>query len=176
MKNDIVNELKSTKIELLETLGRLSDGNINTIPFEGSWTGGQVAEHVLMSSSAVAGALSSPAETAERDSNQHIELFSQVFLNFDHKLKSPDFILPSDKPKDKQSLIQSLKETFEKIEQAAGSGDLDLICTSFDMPTIGKLSRRELTWFTIVHTKRHIHQLKNIADLLEKVHTNETIN
>src|SRR4051812_7555959 len=118
MKNDIVNELKSTKIELLETLGRFTGKNINTIPFEGSWTGGQVAEHVLMSSSAVAGALSGPAEAAERDPNQHIELFSQVFLNFDHKLKSPDFILPSDRPKDKQLLIQSLKETFEKIEQA----------------------------------------------------------
>src|SRR3569833_1562006 len=167
MKNDIVNELISTKNELLEVLSRFSAQNLNAIPFEGSWTGGQVAEHVLISSSAVAGALSGPTEAAERNPQQHIELFSQEFLNFDHKLKSPDFILPSDEPKDKQALVQSLKETFEKIEEAASTGDLNLICTSFDMPTIGKLSRSELAWFTIVHTKRHIHQLKNIIAALQ---------
>jgi len=169
MKNDIVNELKSTKMELLETLGRFSVQNINMVPFEGSWTSGQVAEHVLMSSSAVAAALTGPTEVAERDPDQHIELFSQVFLNFDHKLKSPDFILPSGDPKDKNLIMQSLKDTFEDMERAAGSGDLELICTSFEMPTIGKLSRRELTWFTIVHTKRHIHQLKNIITELGNI-------
>lgn len=163
MKNDLVNELESTKTELLETLGQFSDQSINKIPFEGSWTAGQVAEHVLKSSSAVAGALNGPTEPADRDPGQHILLFGQIFLNFDHKLKSPDFILPSEEPKDRKTMINALNETFSEIEKAASSGDPDLICTAFEMPTIGKLSRKELISFTIVHTKRHIHQLKNIA-------------
>ena len=169
MKNDIVNELISTKTELIEMLGRFSDQDINVVPFEGSWTGGQVAEHVLMSASAVAGALDGPAEMADRDPAQHIPLLEQIFLNFDHKLKSPDFIIPSDKPKEKQAILNALEKTFSHVEHAAKAGELDLICAGFDMPTIGKLSRRELIAFTIVHTKRHIHQLKNIAAELANI-------
>jgi len=167
VKNELLSELTSAKAELLEVLGRFSEQNINTIPFEDSWTAGQVAEHVLMSASAVAGALVGPTTPAERDPEQHIQLFSQIFLNFDHKLKSPDFILPSDGPKDKGSIMQALGETFDSIEHAAGSGNLELICTTFDMRTLGTLSREELIWFTAVHTKRHIHQLKNIAAALQ---------
>lgn len=175
MKNDLVNELVSTKVELLEALDQFSDENINTIPFEGSWTAGQVAEHVLKSASAMAGALNGPGEPAERDPEQHIELLSQVFLNFDHKLNSPDFILPSNEPKEKQKLVKALEETFDNIILAASTRNLDLICTAFEMPTLGTLSGKELSWFTIVHTKRHIHQLKNIAGRMEKQNIKETI-
>ncbi|HJP62178.1 MAG TPA: DinB family protein [Mucilaginibacter sp.] len=175
MKNDLINELALTKADLLETLDQFSNHSINVIPFEDSWTAGQVAEHVFMSASAVASALNGPVKAADRDPEQHIQLFSQIFLNFDHKLKSPDFIIPSDEPKDKQALIDSLRETFNSIEHSANSGNLDMICTTFDMPTLGTLSREELIWFTTVHTQRHIHQLKNIAGELEKQNTNEII-
>ncbi|HWD87630.1 MAG TPA: DinB family protein [Mucilaginibacter sp.] len=168
MKNDLVNELASVKVDMVEALSRFGDQSVNTIPFEGSWTAGQVADHVLMSASAVAGALKGPVKPADRDPKQHIQLMSDIFLNFDHKLKSPDFIIPSDKPKDKQALTNALTETFDSIECSAASGDLDMICTAFEMPTLGNLSKKELIWFTIVHTKRHIHQLKNIADHLDK--------
>jgi hypothetical protein len=168
MKNDLVNELASVKVELVEVLSRFGDQNINTIPFEGSWTAGQVAEHVLMSASAVAGALKGPVRPADRDPEQHIQLMSDIFLNFDHKLKSPDFIIPSDEPKNKQVLLNALTKTFDSIEYSAASGDLDMICMAFEMPTLGNLSKKELIWFTIVHTKRHVRQLKNIADHPDK--------
>ena len=43
MKNDLSAEITNTKNELLKTLELFDQGNINTVPFEGSWTGGQVA-------------------------------------------------------------------------------------------------------------------------------------
>lgn len=176
MKNDLVNETASVKAGLLEALDRFGDQTINTIPFEGSWTAGQVAEHVLMSASAMANALKGPVKPADRNPEQHVELLSQVFLNFEQKLKSPDFIIPSDAPKNKKVLMSALEEAFSSIEQSAAYGDLDMICTGIEMPTLGKLSKKELIWFTIVHTKRHIHQLRNIADHIEKQNVNETIN
>ncbi|MBS1524739.1 MAG: DinB family protein [Bacteroidetes bacterium] len=176
MKNDLANELKETKSALLGAIDWFSNANINAVPFEGSWTAGQVAEHVLMSASGVAKALRGRTATADRNPEQHIELFSEIFLNFEHKLKSPDFIIPSDEAKDKQALINALNETFCSIEDAAGLGDLDSICLAFEMPTLGTLSKKELIWFTIVHTKRHIHQLKNVADHLKGQETGQTAN
>ena len=164
MKNDLVNELFSTKTLLLEALDRFNDQNFNSIPVTGGWTGGQVAEHVLLSASGIADAVNGPVKPADRDPEQHIKLLGDIFLNFDMKLKSPDFILPSDTPKDKKVIIQQLEEIFDRIIQVAGPDDLDVICTTFEMPTLGLLSKKEFIWFTIVHTKRHIHQLNNILD------------
>jgi len=164
MKNDLSNELFSTKAALLKALDRYTEQNFNSVPAVGGWTGGQVAEHVFLSASGVADALYGSVKLADRDPEQHIKLLGDIFLNFDMKLKSPDFIVPSDKPKEKKVLISSLGEVFDRIILAAESNDLDVICTMFEMPTLGMLSKKEFIWFTIVHTKRHIHQLNNILD------------
>ena len=168
MKNDLKGELLSTKDNLLRVLNSFSQDNINTVPFEGSWTGGEVARHVLKSASGVSEALAGPAKTADRDPGQHLKLLGDIFLNFDIKMKSPDFVLPDEEPKDKVVLIQLLEETFDSIVRVTESEDLDVICTTFEMPNLGFLSKKEFIWFTIVHTQRHIHQLKNILDHLKE--------
>lgn len=167
MKNDLSAELLTTKKNLLLVLDSFNQDNINIVPFEGSWMAGQVARHVLKSASGVSAALNGPAKTADRDPAQHLKLLGDIFLNFDIKMKSPDFVLPDDEPGDKKTLIQLLGETFDGIVRIAESEDLDMICTTFEMPTLGFLSKKEFIWFTIVHTQRHIHQLENISDHLK---------
>ena len=168
MKNDLKGELLSTKDNLLRVLDSFSQHNINIVPFEGSWTAGQVARHILKSASGVSDALMGPAKTAARDPGQHLKLLGDIFLNFDIKMKSPDFVLPDDEPRDKVVLIRLLGETFDSIVSVTESEDLDVICTTFEMPNLGFLSKKEFIWFTIVHTQRHIHQLKNILDHLKE--------
>jgi hypothetical protein len=164
MRNDLSKELLETKNELLKVLNAFSDGVINIVPFEGNWTPGQVAEHILISASGVSSALKGEAKTAFRDPEQHIKLLGDVFLNFDVKMKSPDFVLPTNKGKDKQELIMALTNTFDELVKTADSDDLNQICVTFEMPTLGTLSKKELLYFVLVHTRRHIHQLKNIAN------------
>ena len=166
MKNDLTSELLTTKNNLLQVLDSFDIENINAVPFEGSWTGGQVGRHVLKSASGVSAALTGPAKKADRDPGQHLKMLGDIFLNFDIKMKSPDFVLPDDEPRDKIVLIQSLRETFDKIVRVADSEDVDMICTTFEMPNLGSLSKKEFIWFIIVHTQRHIHQLKNILNHL----------
>jgi hypothetical protein len=168
MKNDLISELLTTKNNLLQILDSFDIENINTVPFEDSWTAGQVARHVLKSASGVSAALNGPAKTADRDPGQHLKLLGDIFLNFDIKMKSPDFVLPDDEPKDKVVLIRLLGETFDGIIKVTESDDLDMICTTFEVPNLGFLSRKEFIWFTIVHTQRHIHQLKNILNHLKE--------
>jgi hypothetical protein len=168
MKNDLSGELSTTKNNLLQAVDSFNQENINTVPFEGSWTGGQVARHVLKSASGVLEALNGPVKAADRDPEQHIKLLGDIFLNFDIKMKSPDFVLPDNEPRDKVALTRLLDDTFDGIIGAAKSGDLDVICTTFEMPNLGALSKKEFIWFTIVHTQRHIHQLKNILNRLNE--------
>ena len=167
MKNDLTGELLTTKNNLLQALDSFDSENINTVPFEESWTAGQVARHVLKSASGVSQALNGPVKVTDRDPGQHLKLLGDIFLNFDVKMKSPDFVLPDEEPKDKSILNGMLGDTFDGIIKVAGFEDLDMICTTFEMPNLGFLSRKEFICFTIVHTQRHIHQLRNILNHLK---------
>src|SRR4051794_11876395 len=115
MKNDLSIEITNTKNELLKALDLFDQQNINTIPFEGSWTGGQVAEHVLKSLSGALQNVSGPVKSTERDPAEYVKPLGDAFLNIDIKMKSPDFIIPSDEPKDKASLMAALETALDGI-------------------------------------------------------------
>jgi hypothetical protein len=119
MKINIANQLLQTKKDLLQVLNLFNCENINTVPFEGSRTGGQVAEHVLKSVSGVLETLKAKVKQTERDPEENVKQLSDIFLNFDIKMKSPDFILPSNDPKNRDLLIQYLGETFDGIKEIA---------------------------------------------------------
>jgi len=167
MKNRLAEQITDVKRDLLAMLNSFSQENINQKPFDGSWTAGQVAEHVLKSASGVLGALTGLTKSPDRDPEQFVKRISNAFMNFDVKMKSTDFILPSEETKDKNYLLKALETTFDGIEKVADTDDLTQICTTFEMPAVGYLSRSEFLNFTIVHTRRHIYQLKNILSYFE---------
>jgi len=168
MKNNLQNTVGEAKNEFLTALDLFDQDSINTVPFEGSWTGGQVAEHILKSVSGILETVNGPTKPIERNPEEYVKMLGDVFLNMDIKMKSPDFIIPSDSPKNKASLYSSLSRTLDFIEESAGKNDLTETCTSFEMPTIGLLTKIEWIQFACFHTRRHAQQLKNIADHLKK--------
>src|SRR5690606_23068765 len=129
---------------------------VNVVPFEGSWTAGQVAEHVLKSSG-VAEILYGNVEPADRAPDQHVAPLREQFLNFGIKMQSPEFILPSDGDHDKAQLAADLENVWKKTAAAAATLDLSMMCLDFALPTIGTMTRYEWISFLVVHTQRHIH-------------------
>ncbi len=154
--------LKESKTDLLETLAVFTPQQLNTIPFAGSWTAGQVTEHLLKSSSGVPEMLVGNTQATERAADALTETLSDIFLDYSTKMQSPDFILPSEGPHDKEEIMASMKTTMEQIESVATNQDLALLCTSFEFPEVGELTRLEWVYFVACHTKRHTHQIKNI--------------
>jgi len=167
MKNALSNEITNTKNELLNALDLFEQENINIVPFEGSWTGGQVAEHVLKSLSGVLQNVTGPVKPTERDPAEHVKPLGDIFLNMDIKMKSPDFIIPSIDPKNKSSLAASLGTALDGIKTVAIAEDLSATCTGFEMPMLGALTRLEWISFSSYHTRRHTQQLKNIINHLK---------
>jgi len=165
-KDEILNEFDTASSEFLQALNNFTQHNINTVPFEGSWTAGQVADHILKSATGAEQALTGPVKPTERDTDQHVALLRKIFLDFDMKMKSPDFVLPSGGPFEKDAIVKQLTDTFTIIHAAIEKNDLQLTCTLFNLPTLGELTGVEMTQFITVHTKRHAHQLRNIAKAL----------
>jgi Protein of unknown function (DUF1569). len=164
MATELNTEIKETQTALLKALDTFSQEQLNKIPFEGSWTGGQVSEHLIKAVSA--SLLYGNTTETERPPDVMVKPLRDQFLNFDIKFQSPDFIIPSDGPHDKQEVTGQLRTIWEEIEEAASTLDLTKTCLDFELPGAGHLTRLEWVNFMIVHTKRHTRQLNNIHKAL----------
>ncbi|NCD69263.1 DinB family protein [Mucilaginibacter agri] len=160
--NVIANDVENTSKELLQAIFLIPSGKFDTVPFDGSWTAGQVAEHVLKSCSGFAEVLEGNVKPTDRDPEAYVPMLRETFLNFDIKMKSPEFILPTETVHDMQSMSAELATALASVAAVAKVEDLTLTCEDFEFPNLGKLTRIEFINFVVVHTQRHIHQLKNI--------------
>ena len=168
MKEKISTGFEETTKDLLATLCSFTQEEFNTIPFEGSWTPGQVAEHLYKSESNIVRALKGNSEKTERDPYEHTAIIEKIFLNYTTKLKSPEFIIPSDKPKNQNLLVNDLDTNRKELKKLMDTLDFDKTFTNFSFPQLGHLTGWECLCFIVCHSKRHIHQMKNIAEKLKQ--------
>ncbi len=158
---NILNELTQTKADLIEALSAIDREKFNTAPFEGSWTVGQITEHLLKGNNVEL--LYADTEPTTRMPDEKVNAIADVFLNFKLKLTPPESILPSDTHQDKQLMIGRLINVFDQLIDACKKLDLSAICLGWVIPAFGPLTRLEFLWLYNVHTRRHIRQIKNIA-------------
>lgn len=158
---NISEELRDTKEKLLHALSAIKEDKFNTIPFTGSWTAAQIAEHLLKANNA--GVLYAETLPSERALDEKVQSVSDIFLNFELKLTPPANIVPSDEHHEKQLMLNALADVFDKLISASNTLDLSAICTAWVIPAFGPLTRFEFLWLYNVHTIRHTRQLNNMA-------------
>lgn len=148
--------------KLIAMLSSLSEEELNTVPFPGSWTAGQVGDHLNQSYN-VMGCLTGQTASTQRDPALYIAPVSKEFLNFNTKMQSPDFILPQEGHIKKDILMNSLRQKVSAItDYARSAADMTLTCLDFEFPGTGPLTRQEWLNFVRVHTLRHNYQVKGI--------------
>ena len=160
-KEKILSYLKSTTKEFIESLSSFSDQQVN-ISLEESWTAGQVAEHVLKSETGLSKLLTGKTGLTDRRPDEKNDIIESTFLDFSVKMKSPDFIIPSDGPHNKDLLLQKFSSLRYQLIELVDDLDLSPTCYDFSLPGLGELTRLEWLCFIICHSTRHIRQLKNI--------------
>ncbi len=99
----------------MDLLTPLSENKLNTVPFEGSWTAAQLGDH-LYKSYGIASVLNGKAEPTTRPVEEKVEAIKGIFLNFDIRMQSPEFIVPGSGHFDKTTLLSGLKERIHVIK------------------------------------------------------------
>lgn len=143
-------------------IGSFSEPSFNEIPFEGSWTAGQVAQHIKLSVGNMLGLLNGNTEESQRPADQKVQQVADVFLNFGIKMKSPEFIIPQMKQYDQQRFMAFYEDYSAQLQLAAAKLDLTEICIDFELPGFGPMTRLEWLSFVLFHTQRHTAQLERI--------------
>jgi hypothetical protein len=166
---DILKETENTGEELIRILSSFSAEELNRVPYAGSWTAGQCAEHINKAASGIAHTLNGRTRPGDRRPDEKNKAIAGVFLDFTIKMQSPDFIIPSDGPHEKEQLTSDAEKFLASLTRSITSSDLEAICLDFEVPGFGPFTREEFIYFALCHTQRHIHQLKKISAALESV-------
>jgi len=169
MKEKLITEFEETTKDLFETLSSFTHEEFNKIPFEGSWTAGQVAEHLFKSESNIPRVLNGNSKETERDPFEKTGIIQKVFLDYTIKMKSPESILPSDDPKDKNFFIKGFEGTRKELQNLIETKDLYRTFTDFPFPQLGEFTGWEWICFAVCHSRRHIRQMKIISEKLKAV-------
>src|SRR5262249_50831561 len=75
----------------------------------------QVAEHVTLSNRDIIDQLSKAGTSCDRDPAAGNEGLKSIFLNFNKKLNSPEFILPTRQFYSRQAIIKDLGASINKL-------------------------------------------------------------
>lgn len=166
MRQELLRDVTSTGDTLQQLLRSFSEEQLNTVPFEGSWTAAQVASHICKAGDC--GVLYGTTVPSGRQPDEKIPAVKSIFLNFDAKMISPEFIRPDEGHLPKESVLKDTAATWEKLTTAANTVNLTEECTSFEVPGFGPFTRLEWIQFINIHTQRHIHQLQRIYNTVVK--------
>jgi hypothetical protein len=149
--------------QILELFSSFNGQQINIIPFKGSWTAAQVADHIAKATTSIAGTLMAPGKIADREPDERVKEMKDLFLDFEKKFQSPEFVLPRQGSLIREELIKDLEKTIEAFKNAAKIANLSEIVKD---SALGEMTKLELIYLSLYHTQRHIHQLKNIFDVV----------
>jgi hypothetical protein len=167
-KTQLRNELDASLSELYDLFSAVSEEQVNTMPFPGSWTPGQLARHLILSNSGFLQDITGPVQDTTRPYDERVDVIRTAFLNFTTQMRSPDIVRPPAMDYNKDRLLASFQKIKEGILTAVDTLDLTQTGTSFAAPKLGYLTRWEALHFVLYHTQRHIRQLKNMMEALEK--------
>jgi hypothetical protein len=164
--NELLLEFEAATNAFIDKVAALSQSELNTIPFTGSWTAAQVIEHLCKSDETMIKTLNGPVQPTNRPPDAGVPNLQAIFLDFSTKLPSPEFIIPSNETFDKESIITRFRAGREQIGKAIQTLDLTATC---HLPIFGEPTRLEIISFVIFHTQRHTNQVKKITEKLVAV-------
>lgn len=147
---------------LLQAAASFDEEELNKTPFSDSWTAGQVVQHLILANTGFIEVMQGPVKDADREPDQLVEQIRADFLNFDTKMKSPDFILPLPIDYSKQRQLGTLENIKSSLINLIQTMELDKVCLTFELPGYGFLTRIEAIYFVNYHSQRHTHQLNKI--------------
>jgi hypothetical protein len=169
MKTELQKNIVETFKDLNAILSSFSDEELNTIPFKGSWTPGQVVQHIIMGNSGYPELFAGKTQKTIRKYDENVKELEAIFLNFKTKMDAPDFLQPEIKKYNKNQLTLSLLTIESDLLNASDNYDLTVTCLDFNVPGFENFTIYEWINFALVHSQRHTHQLNAIFKMLTKV-------
>lgn len=158
--------LEETKADFMKEVSGLSDKQLSFRPAEKRWTIAEVAEHIILSETALRGLIAKMIETpapAGKDDYRAKDLGVRLAItNRSQRFNAPEFLKPASKFKTRDELLSNFeKERNATIEWVKGT-KADLRGHFFDNAMMGVIDAHQWVLFLAGHSDRHLAQLKEV--------------
>lgn len=154
--------------KVLKSVEFLNDEELNMIPEKGKWSIAQVLEHLYLTEKDIVDGI---VETLSKDEYIRTETKPiQIILDRTIKRVAPTHLTPSNTFQTMNELRRKLEESRKALmESVEGVCEEELEQKSFIHRKYGLLSIRQ--WISLIgyHEERHLEQIEEIKDSLEKV-------
>jgi hypothetical protein len=167
-KQDITSALVNNHSSFTDYLGTITD-NAFVLSQNHKWTPGQHLEHMVRSVRPVVLAFMLPKfllsllfGIANRPSRTYEEVVSKYTKKLAEGAKASGYFIPPPVPSGKKNeLIQKLNASASKLaSQVNGFSEKDLDTYLLPHPVLGKMTLREMAYFTMYHVNHHHKNLK----------------
>jgi hypothetical protein len=162
-KQEIADQLFASHKSFTEYLGSLTNAEL-VFSQNDKWTAGQTLDHMLLSVKPLVQALRLPKFILRLffgKANRPSRTYEEVVEKYQGKLQeggraSGRFVPPAISPAQKDKLISKLKKKVGQLTaQVARFSEEELDQLILPHPLLGKLTLREMLYFTIYHVKHH---------------------
>lgn len=162
-RKELAKEYGELYISLLQIIADFNEKDYNKQPSTGGWTPAQVVQHIIL---ATGGLPDQNTKEADRLYSEKDELTRAAFLNYNIKMQSPEFLQPDSREYNRDEQVKMLESIRDNHLISIRDKDLFAECLDFELPVWGTLTRYEWLKFIGYHTTRHMHQLKNIHNVI----------
>lgn len=133
----------------------------NRKPADGGWSPAQVMQHLLLSAQGIV-KMQENGRTAptQRDPARQYGILDKIFKDYEAKYESAPNLLPNGDHFDKSTQLAAMKDALDHLQHQLREPGLTDELVEFDVPAFGIMTRMEFIYLVVVHTNRHVRQMK----------------
>jgi len=146
---------------LLNYLDTVADDVLFKQPSPNEWSVAECVEHLVSIERGLHNIFSGPTEAANRDPLEKQEAIKDRFLAFESKLKAFGSIIPKGRYKSREDVVNSFNQPRQQLAALPEDIGWEMVCTGFEHPLFGSLTKAEWLYFCMYHAERHLNQMKN---------------
>ncbi len=167
-QKELIKEIEHVHNDFNNALSKFSEEELNKIPFEGSWTAGQVAEHIIKSNEGIlTQLLNGKSKSTNRPYDEQIGMIQEIFRGKE-KMKSATALEPGQPPHSLDELLKTLQQQKEQQIETVKDKDIKVLVSELEFPpSPNGLTRYEWLILMMEHAERHRNQIDNIYKELQ---------
>lgn len=166
-RDSIVSYFSETKSQFEKEISGLTDEQLKFRPNQDSWTVAQVAEHIVITESAIfklieSGPLKAPLNSDNEVFRARDLAVKLAITNRNQKFKAPEAVQPTQKLNTLTDLLSEFGKRRTKNINFLKSTNIDLRNHFADNPLMGVIDTYQWFLFLNAHTERHLAQIAEI--------------
>lgn len=166
-RDSIVKYFTEVEARYVKTVGNLSAEQLAFRPHEKSWTVGQVAEHLLITESALRGMIDQGVLKTPLNKNPDVFRFADrairlAVTNRTQKFQAPPQVQPQAKVTTAEGLVSGFKAARANNAEFLKTTEMDLRNHFMENPLFGMIDAYQWFMFMNGHTERHLAQIDEI--------------